>query len=121
MTVTYLLSTWALLTVSMYVAAQLLPKMKIEGGIVSHFLVSGAFALLMMLTGWFFHFLLGAVSFGLLTMFSFVAKILVVGIVLKLTDLFSDRLRVEGWSTAFAAALIMSLTGLLARLALSAG
>lgn len=121
---TALLSTWAVLTLSMFVSAQLLPKMKIEGGVFSHFLVSGAFALLMMFTGWIFHFLLGAVSFGLLTAFSFVAKVLVVGIVLKLTDLFSDRLKIKGWKTAFQAALIMSVCGLLAELfsgALAAG
>ena len=117
---THLLTTWAVLTLSMFVAAQLLPKMKIKGGILSHFMVSGAFALLMMFTGWFFHLLLGALSFGLLTMFSFVAKILVVGIVLKLTDLFSDRLEVKGFSTAFAAALIMSVTGLISDLVLRA-
>lgn len=117
---TALLTTWAVLTISMFVAAQLLPKMKIEGGILSHFMVSGAFALLMMFTGWFFHLILGAMSFGILTMFSFVARVLVVGIVLKLTDLFSDRLEIKGWGTAFKAALIMSVCGLLTELALGA-
>lgn len=106
-----ILITWAVLTFSMFVATQMLSRMKIKGGVGSHFMVSAGFGLLMFFTGWFFYGVLGFLSGGLLLLFSFLAKILVGAIVLKLTDLFSDRLEVKGFGTALLASLIVSITG----------
>lgn len=106
-----ILIPWAVLTFSMWVAAQLLSKMKIEGGIVSHFLVAGGFGILMTLIGWFIYGLLGAFSFGFLFVFSFLGKLIAGAIVLKITDAFTKRLTVDGFGTAIMASLIMSLAG----------
>ena len=117
--VTDILITWAVMALSLFVAAQFLTRMKISGGIGGHFAVSAGFGLLMILTGWFFYLVLGSASFGLLTAFAFVAKILVTGIVLKLTAVFSDRLEIQGLATPFLAALIMAVTGGVAQLLVS--
>ena len=115
-----ILITWAVITVSMFVASQMLTRMKIKGGIWNHFVVSALFGVLMMVSGWFFYAVLGFATGGLLFMFSFVGKVLAGAIVLKLTDLFSDRLKVEGFGTAVVAALIMSVSGSIAELILAA-
>ncbi len=107
----HILITWAALTLAMWVAASLLPSMEIRGGVASHALVSGAFGLLLFFTGWAFHFLLGVVSLGLLFVFGFVARVIVGAIVLKITDAFSTRLRVDGFGTALLASLIISMVG----------
>lgn len=106
-----ILVTWAVLTLSMFIATQMLSRMKIEGGVFSHFAVSAGFGLLMLFTGWLFYALLGFLSGGVLFAFSFFGKLLAGAIVLKLTDAFSDKLKVEGFGTAILASLIITVSG----------
>lgn len=108
---TGILISWGALTVAMWAAARLLPSMEIRGGIGSHLLVSAGFGLLLTLTGWALHLVLGVASFGLLFVFGFVARVLVGAIVLKITDALSERLRVDGFGTALLASLIIALVG----------
>lgn len=115
-----ILVTWAVLAFSMWVATLFLSKMKIEGGIVSHFVVAGVFGLLMTFVGWIIYALLGTFSGGLLFVFSFLGKLLAGAIVLKITDAFSDRLTVDGFGTAIVASLVMSLSGSVAEVVLRA-
>lgn len=106
-----ILISWAVLTLGMWIATSVLSHMKIEGGLGSHVLVAGGFGLLLALTGWFFHLALGFLSFGILFALSFVAQVIVGAIVLKITDAFSERLRVDGFGTALLASLIITGTG----------
>lgn len=106
-----ILVTWLALTLAMWAAARLLPSMEIRGGVGSHLLVSAGFGLLMFFTGWLFHLILGVASLGLLFLFSFIARVIVGAIVLKLTDAFTNRLRVDGIGTALIAALIIAVVG----------
>ncbi len=108
---TGILITWAAITAAMWLSARFLPSMEIRGGIGSHLVVSAAFGVLLFFTGWLFHLLLGVVSLGLLFIFSFIARILVGAIVLKITDALSSRLRVDGWGTAILASVIIALVG----------
>ena len=114
-----ILVTWAVLTLSMWVATLFLSKMKIKGGIISHFLVAGGFGLLMTLVGGLIYALLGTFSGGFLFVFSFLGKLLAGAIVLKITDMFSDRLEVKGFGTAIMGALIISLSGSVAEAVLA--
>lgn len=106
-----ILITWAAITAAMWLCTKLLSRMEIEGGVGSHLLVSAAFGVLLTLTGWFFHLVLGFLSLGLLFFFSFVARVLVGAIVLKITDVLSSRLRIDGWGTLLLASLIISAVG----------
>ncbi len=108
---TGILITWAAITLAMWLSTKVLPRMDIRGGVGSHLLVSAAFGVLLTLTGWFFHLVLGFLSLGLLFLFSFVARVLVGAIVLKITDALSERLRVDGWGTALLASLIIAAVG----------
>lgn len=105
-----ILITWAALTLGMFLASKVLSRMEIQGGIGSHLLVSAAFGLILTVTGWALHLALGFLSLGLLFFFSFVSQVIVGAIVLKITDVVFDRLRVDGLGTALLAALIISLT-----------
>ena len=113
-----LLITWAITALSMFIASMMLSKMKIEGGVWNHLVVSGLFGVLMVVTGWFFYFVLGVASAGLLVAFSFLGKLLTGAIVLKLTSMFSERLTIKGFGTPILAALIMSVSGTVAELVL---
>ena len=113
--ITSILISWAVITLGIFLAAKLLSRMTLEGGIGSHLAVSAVFGLLFALTGWFFHMVLGFMTLGLLFFFSFVAQVLVATIVLKITDALFSRLRVEGIGTALLAGLIISLIDTAAR------
>lgn len=119
-TITSILISWAVITLGIFLAAKLLSRMKLEGGIGSHLAVSAVFGLIFALTGWLFHLVLGFLSLGLLFFFSFLAQVLVATIVLKITDAIFTRLRVDGIGTALLAGLIISLTDTVARLVLHA-
>jgi putative membrane protein len=115
---TNLLITWAVLALSMALAAKLLSRMKIRGGVGSHLLVSALFGLLMALVGWLVYAALGMLSLGLLFAFSFLGKLLAGAVVLKITDAFSDRLEIEGFGTAILASLVISVSGTVAEIVL---
>lgn len=119
-TITSILISWAVITLGIFLAAKLLSRMKLEGGIGSHLAVSAVFGLIFAITGWFFHLVLGFMTLGLLFFFSFVAQVIVATIVLKITDVIFERLRVEGIGTALLAGLIISATDTAARLLLHA-
>jgi uncharacterized membrane protein YvlD (DUF360 family) len=113
-----ILVTWAAITLGMFVSTKVLPRMKLKGGLGSHLVVSGAFGVILAFTGWFFHLLLGISTFGLLFIFGSVAQVLVAAIVLKITDAFFGRLKVDGFGTAILAGLIISIAEGLARYAM---
>ena len=106
-----LLATWATLTLSMFVATKVLPGLKIEGGIGSHFLVSALFGLVSFLAGWLLFVALGIATLGLGFLFAFLTRLVVSAAMLMLTDRWSSKLSVDGFGTAFLAALIMNLVG----------
>ena len=114
-TITSILITWAIITLGIFVASKLLSGMTLRGGIGSHFAVSAVFGLILALTGWLLHLVLGFLTLGLLFFFSFVAQVIVATIVLKITDAVFDRLRVRGIGTALLAGLIIAVTDTVAR------
>jgi len=101
--------SWAVVTISLWAAAQLLDGMSIKGGVAGHFLTAGVFGLLHVLLGWVFFLFLGVASFGLGFVFAFVTRLFVVAILLKVTSSLSSKLTVRSFGTALVAALIMSV------------
>lgn len=106
-----ILVTWAALTAAMWVAAGLLPNMEIRGGLKTHVTVSAGVGLMMLVTGWIFHLLLGVLSVGLSFVFAFLARVLVGALALKILEALRKDVRVEGFGTALAASLVISLIG----------
>lgn len=105
-----ILLTWAALSLGMFLSSQLLARMEIRGGIGGHLIVGAGFGIVLALTGWAIHLALGLMTFGLTWVFGFVGQVLVGAIVLKITDLMSERLKVDGIGTALVASLILTVT-----------
>lgn len=104
-----LLISWATLTLSLFAASKLLKGMTIKGGIGSHMGVAALYGILLFSFGWCLHLLIGALSFGLLFIFTFLGRLLVGTILLMVTDKLSKHLTINGFGTAFMAALIGAL------------
>ncbi len=106
-----ILITWASLTAAVWVAAGLLPSMQIRGGIKNHLAVGASYGLLMLITGWTFHLLLGVFGLGLSFLSGFVGRVLVGAVALELASATSQRVRVKGFGTALVASLLISIVG----------
>ncbi len=105
-----ILASWAALAAGIFLTSMFLDRMKVEGGVVSFVVVSGLYGLLLGVTGWAIHLALGVMSFGLTWVFGFLGHVLVGAVVLKLTDLLSDRLEIKGFGTPVVASLILTAT-----------
>lgn len=105
----YLVS-FAVLLVSLVVAARLLDGMEIKGGLGSHVIVGVIFGVLNAILGPALFTAIGIGTLGLGFLLSFVSRLVATAIVLKIVDAVTDRLKVKDFKTAFLAALLMSLT-----------
>ena len=101
-----------ILTVSVYLAAALVPGVRVKS-FPAAFVVAAVFGVLNFLIGWFLRGALYVSSLGLLYLFSFLARWVADAILLKLTDLLTDKLTVRGVGPALLAALVMSVLGTL--------
>lgn len=106
-----MLVSWVALSVGFWAASALLPGMRIRGGLVNTFMASALFGLLMYFLGTFLFVLIGIGTFGLGFLFSFIARLIVGSILLIATDKLTNRLSIDGFRTAFVAALIVSVVG----------
>jgi len=104
----HLLLSWTLLTLVLTVAAWLTPGVSIRGGIMSHFGVAAMFALV----AWVVHAVVMTISEsgGVWLQYSlgFVARVLVLAALLKLTSMVTSRLVVKSFFRAMIAAAIAS-------------
>lgn len=105
----YLISL-VVLTISLFVAAQLLDGMEIKGGVGSHAFVAAIFGILHAVLGRALFLAIGIGTLGLGFILAFVTRLVATAIVLKIVDSLSSRLKVKDFKTAFLAALIMSVT-----------
>lgn len=105
------LISFAVLIVSLYVASTFLDGMQVKGGVVTYVIVAIVFGLLNFFLSEFFFVLIGIGTLGLGFLFSFIARLIATSIVLRLAGAVAmNRLVVRDWTTAFLAALLMSLT-----------
>ncbi len=109
---TSILIQWLILTVAVYLAAAIVPGVRIKS-FPAAFVVAAVFGLLNFFIGWFFRGVLYVSTLGLLYLFSFLARWIVDALLLKLTSIATDKLEVRGIGPAFLAALVMSVLGTL--------
>jgi putative membrane protein len=105
-----LLIAWLTVAVGLWLADKLIPDFEVTGGWVSYAIVSALLGVLQFLIGWLLYVLLGVVSLGLGFLFSFVTRLIVSAIVLRLTGALSSRLKIGGFIPALLAAVILALT-----------
>lgn len=107
-----LLISWATLTLSLFAASKLLKGFTIKGGLGSHLGVAALYGFMLFAFGWCIHGLLIFMTLGtaLLPILAFVARLTVGAIILLVTDKMTKRLTIDGFGTAFMAALIGAVT-----------
>src|SRR5262245_52849561 len=106
-----MLVSFAILTVSMFVATKVLDGFQIKGGLVGHVVVAAIFAFFNWLLGFALFSAIAIGTLGLGLVLAFVTRLVVTAILLKITDALTDRLHVRDFKTAFLAALVMAVAG----------
>ena len=104
-----MLISWLVLTFSFVVTSRLLDGFTLKGGLGSQLFVAAIFAILDVLLGGFLFVALGIGTLGLGFLLSFLTRLVVGAILLKITDAMTSRLTVKSFGTAFVAALVMSV------------
>src|SRR3954471_7334366 len=103
-----LLIKWAVLTVAVWVAAWLVPGVKVHGGVLTYIWVALLFGLVNAIIGPFLRLL--ALPFTLLTLGLF--ALVVNAALLGLTAWLSSKFSIDGFFSAFVAALVISLVSM---------
>jgi putative membrane protein len=111
-----ILVTWAVTTLSLFVASRVLDGMTLKGGVVSHFMVAALFGILNVFLGQLIFVVIGIGTLGIGFLLAFVTHLVATAIVLLIVNAISSRLRVKDFKTAFLAALIMSITASVAEI-----
>lgn len=107
----HLLISWVALTLAFWVASLLLPGFKVKGGVLSHLVVAAIFGTLSFFLGWLLYAAIGLGTLGIGFVLSFLTRLVVSTILLLGTDKLTDRLKIDGWKTAFLASLVMAVVG----------
>lgn len=106
-----MLISFVVLTISMFVATKVLDGFQIKGGLVGHVVVAAVFALFNWLLGWALFSAIAIGTLGLALLVTFLTRLVVTAILLKVTDAMTDRLHVRDFKTAFFAAIVMAVAG----------
>ncbi len=103
-----LLISWAILSLAIWLAAAILPgvKLKTAGGVV---FVAALLGILNALIGWVFWVVFAIGTFGIALLLAFITRWVIDAILLSIIDRFTDRIEIDGFKNAFLAALLMSL------------
>lgn len=105
-----ILISWAVLSVAVWIAATVLDGVEVRD-VPSVVLVAALFGVLNFLLGGIFFWVIGLATLGIGLLLAFLTRWLVDAIILKIVDGLTDRISVDGFGTAFLAALIMALVG----------
>lgn len=105
-----ILISWLILSISVWLAAAILPGVRIRS-FGSAIVVAAIFGVLNFFLGWLLMLLAGVVTLGVAWLLAFVTRWIIDAIFLKLTDAFSDRITVDSFWWALGAALLMAAFG----------
>ena len=107
-----LLLTWLIMAVAVWMAAYLLPGVKVKS-FGSAFWVAAVFGVLNALLGWLFFTVFAIATLGLAWLLAFVTRWIIDAILLSITASVTDALEVDSFKSALLAALVMSVVGTL--------
>ncbi len=103
-----LLISWGILAFAIWATARFMPGIKVSGA-GGALWVALIFATLSFLFGWLLFVFIGIGTLGLGFLFGFLTHWVVNAVLLRFTDTLTSKFQVSSWSTAFIAALIISL------------
>lgn len=103
-----LLIAWLILAFAFWLTAKMMPGIKVSGawGALWTALI---FATLNFFLGWIMFAVIGIGTLGLGFLFGFITHWIINAILLRFTDVLTSKFQVASWSSAFLAALIISL------------
>lgn len=107
--VPHLLLSWVILTVALTIGAWLTPGVSIRGGIVGHFVASAIFAGVAWVASYLLHFAAAALGIFFQVSLGFLARVVVLALLLKLTSMVTQRIQVKSLIRALIAAFIVSV------------
>ena len=105
-----LILSWAVLSIAVWMAAELLPGVKLKDR-WSAVVVAAIFGVSNALLGWLLFVVIGIATVGLAWLLAFLTRFIVDAILLKLTDALTDRIEIDGFRWALGAALVMAVVG----------
>jgi uncharacterized membrane protein YvlD (DUF360 family) len=103
-----LLLSWLILTVSMYLTAMILPGFHLKS-FGRTFFVAAAYGVLNLLVGWLLWTVLAIGTLGIALVLAFITRVVVNAILLVITDLISDTLKIDNFGWALGGAALMSV------------
>jgi putative membrane protein len=104
----YLLTSWLILTVSMYLTAVILPGVHLKS-FGRTFVVAAIYGGLNLLLGWLLWTVLAIGTLGLALLLAFITRIVVNAVLLSITDAISDTLKIDSFGWALGGAALMSV------------
>lgn len=107
-----LLLSWAILSLAMWVTAQVLPGFHLKS-LGSAFVVAAIFGILNFFLGWLFFVVFAIGTLGIAVLLAFITRVIINAILLKITDAVSDALKIDSFGWALGGALMMSVIGTL--------
>jgi putative membrane protein len=107
-----LLLSWAILSLAVWITAQVLPGFHVKS-LGSAFVVAAIFGILNFFLGWLFFVVFAIGTLGLAVLLAFITRVIINAILLKITDAFSDALKIDSFGWALGGALMMSAIGTL--------
>lgn len=115
-----ILGSWLILTISFWIASAILPGFHVKG-FIGALRVAALFGLLNWAIGWLIFGVIGVLTLGIGFLLVFITRTIVNAVLLKLTDVFSKSLTIDGFGHAVLGALLMSAIGTVAEVLLRLG
>jgi putative membrane protein len=116
----YLILSWLITTVAVWATAALLPGFHLKSA-KSAVIVAAIFGLLNFLLGWLLFAIFTVVTLGLAWLLWFITGWIINAILLKLTDVMTDHLKIDGFGWALLGALVISVVSSLGQWILIGG
>lgn len=103
-----LLTSWLILSVSMYLTAVLLPGFHLKS-FGKTFVVAAIYGVLNLALGWLLWTVFAIGTLGIAVLLAFVTRVVVNAILLSITDALSDTLKIDSFGWALGGAAVMSV------------
>ena len=104
--------SWLTISLGLWVADKVLADFRIEGGASSYLLVGAVVGVLHFLLGWLLFGVLAIATLGIGYLLSFITRLVVTAIILKLADALSSRFTIRDFLPALWASALMALVSM---------
>ncbi len=105
-----IVASWLVLSVAVWFAATILDGVTVKDT-ASVVVVAALFGVLNFFLGWLFFVVFAIGTLGIAALLAFLTRWVIDAIILKIVDGMTDRISIDGFGSAFLAALIMAFVG----------